>query len=429
MIFIQGQGNTVSQMEPAEPYRFTTTGVDSWEAPSTVRFFSESGPVEAVCNKVQEMTLDVMSSSSFRSLPNELIDYILSFLDAEPPSVLKHSDRPSLSLTTSTILSSLKSLSLTCHALRTLTLRRLFQHSRLDPVQLTSFLAFVHDHSLSKQIHTIVAVPDTDVASDRRHPIWWARLLRSFPNLTTLTILSYPANTSSIFQVPICDSEQFAFNSPYHIFCFQRPAGSVTDESVYLDPESSSIWTCTPWTSISINEGSSLKAYSFYEYFLRRTPSLFASLNSRPCSFTQADTPPDLCFASILSFEYTAIFPFYNHVDDVLKNIRKMRNIHTLTTKLCHSADENIILDEGKENMAKVDMNDAWMEFHTSYNLIRHTVDLLGKEGKLRRWQIKDIEPDAPLGIELVTMLTEHLPEEWNRVEYGTWDRIVSTVD
>ncbi|KAL9111763.1 MAG: hypothetical protein Q9227_003822 [Pyrenula ochraceoflavens] len=399
-------------------------GTSEYSRSNTLRSCRVSEENSTSCTTQSDLAgIGPTSAAKIKELPNEVIDYIVSFLDTDAPSNLQCHDRPSLGLTRCNgVIAVLKSLSITCKLFRSLALRFLFKHARLDPIKLTDFLAFLNVHNLQLRVQSVVAVMSNDISSDRVHPLWWAQLLMRLRNITSLTILSDPTISENLFQVPIIDAEHFAFNAPYHTFRFCRSLESPIEGFADLIPHNISIWTYTPWKSISINEGSSLKAYSFYEYFLRRTPSLLSSLNSQSATSTHRIVPPDICFAALQSFEYTALFPFYNHTDEVLKSIRKMKNIHTLSTKLCHSPNIDITQDEGEENMAKVDMNDAWMEHQTSYNLIVHTVKYLATEGKLLRWRIKDIEQgNATVESDLVQIIADKLPDSWSRIGQAIW--------
>ena len=154
-----------------------------------------------------------------QDLPNELLAHIIDHLDTECPSEVNWNQRPDVTLTRSSTLD-LKAISRTSKHLRNLVLPSLFAHTRLDPNQSTSFLAFVRRHSLVNHITSLVAHLSGSCA--HLHPVWWLRILGTIP-LTTFTIVSQAIHSklasflstatfhlldSEIFQTPALPKKQ-----------------------------------------------------------------------------------------------------------------------------------------------------------------------------------------------------------------------------
>ncbi len=317
-------------------------------------------------------------------LPNELFDHVLKFLHHQCPSELNWHQRPDLSIIKSTK-TDLKSLSLVSKYVRAMTLKRLFAHVCLDPNQSPSFLEFVNQHGLAVHVKSIVAYM-TEPCRLILHPLWWARLLNAIPALT-FTIICPPYVFAEFASTNIVDVDSWAFNMPYHVIRFQQSKLAAIRQTSFNDDHD--LFSARQWTEFSINEGSSLKVYSQYEYFLRRTPSLMSAVLLCPS--------PGLTFmlSKLEKFTYTAIFPFYNHVDDVLKNIRKMSNLKHLRLRLCPEPRSSVIEDELMEAKGHIDLVDAWMEFNTSYGLVAHTVRFLCVECSLQEFQVEDVSVEA----------------------------------
>ena len=317
-------------------------------------------------------------------LPNELFDHVLKYLHHQCPSELNWHQRPDLNIIKSTK-TDLKSLSLTSKCMRALTLKRLFAHVCLDPNQSPAFLDFVDQHGLAVHVKSIVAYM-TEPCRLILHPLWWARLLNTVPALT-FTIICPPYVFAEFASTSIVDVDSWAFNMPYHVIRFRQSRLAAIRQTSFNDDHD--LFSARPWTEFSINEGSSLKVYSQYEYFLRRTPSLMSAVLLCPS--------PGLTFmlSKLEKFTYTAIFPFYNHVDDVLKNIRKMSNLKHLRFRLCPDPRSSVIDDELMETKGHIDLVDAWMEFNTSYGLVGHTVRLLSVEYSLQEFQVEDVSMEG----------------------------------
>lgn len=197
------------------------------------------------------------------------------------------------------------------------------------------------------------------------------------------------------------------------------------------------LFTARPWTRLAINESSSLKAYSQYEYFLRKTPSLLASLRHyrfhQDQPFFSTLSPFTTLLNNLTHFTYTAIFPFYNHIEIILHSVRAMPNLTHLAFKLCPEPESTIVDDELKLALGHIDVNDAWMEFDTAYNLIAHTVIYLtpimprnGKvglaHGRLEEFRVDDIRMEG-IRESLEVVLSQRLQEWWGYAGDGVWRR------
>jgi hypothetical protein len=350
-------------------------------------------------------------------LPNELLGHIIDYLDTECPSEVNWHQRPETTLTQSQTVD-LKTISRTSKHLRHLVLPRLFAHARLDPNHCTPFLNFIRNHSLTPYITSLVAhLPGS---CTHLHPAWWSRILTTIP-LTTFTILCPPYVFAELTQTSLVSPDSWVFNMPYHALRFRQDHPTLSCNTA------SHLFTTRPWTHLSVNESSSLKAYSQYEYFLRKTPSLIASLHHSP-------PPPPGSFLSPFSsllinlthFTYTAIFPFYNHVETILHSVRAMSNLTSLTFKLCPEPESTVIDDELKLALGHIDLNDAWMEFDTAYNIIMHTVIYLtpdgGGKGKLEEFKIDDVKMEA-IRENLEDVISQRLQEWWVHAGEGVWRR------
>lgn len=133
----------------------------------------------------------------------------------------------------------------------------------------------------------------------------------------------------------------------------------------------SSILSLRPWTHLSLNEGSFIKAYGTYEFFERGPPSLVYSIKdsiiSNPALPQETptpvalQTPPARPLSALKSLDYTAIFPFANHADfsPVLSQISH------ISLQLAPDAESNILNDRAR--LGKADLADCWTELLTTY--------------------------------------------------------------
>jgi hypothetical protein len=155
----------------------------------------------------------------------------------------------------------------------------------------------------------------------------------------------------------------------YTSFDWSNP--QVSPRRLKLQTTQHGLIDARPWTRMSMNEGSSLKAYRSYEYYLKI-----------PFTFRYSDegsiSGPLLAMTGLTSLHYTAIFPFYSHTDDVLKYAKGMPALE-LSVQLVPSLHSNIFSDPARTE--KVNLEDCWMEVYTGYSLIVHAVVEMGENG------------------------------------------------
>lgn len=327
----------------------------------------------------------------FLELPNEILSRIITFVDTPSPFAASMFQKPVLEWPNNGSQaqlsevnprrSTLKSLSTLNRLLRSLTIPVLFKHAILDPVRLSDFLAFLGQNDLQQRVSSIVAVVSGHY--NHVHPAWWARLLNEVP-ATRLSILAAPHILAELTGVSSWSTDAWAFDIPHQILSFDQSLEATRHRIDYEDLPN--FLNARPWTNMIVNEGSSVLAYTTYEYFFRRTPSLLSALS--PSSSTSGDS----MFANLTSFQYVAIFPFYNHVDEVLKCIQKMSRLQKLSIKLCPDPGTTILHDEIVAAGGHLDINDPWNECDTSWRLIAHNVAALARGGVLQELQMSDVQ-------------------------------------
>ncbi|KAK4936102.1 hypothetical protein LTR10_022946 [Elasticomyces elasticus] len=381
------------------------------------------------------------------NLPTELISRIISFLDTpspleitirqkpKAPQSLKqlpsasHNANNASSVSSSASRPSLKHLSLTSRFFRTLTIPFIFKHSIVHPLQVTNFLTFLQNHDLSSRILTMTAPLESHFT--HFHPAWWSRLLDALSCLTTFTIIAPPEVLDALAGIHTWTTDAWAFNMPYQIIRLEHsPSGSSPEAQSPMnlvdndDDTLPTLLTARKWHTLTLNEGSSLQAYTTYEFFLRRTPSLLTALH-----FNNS-TIADSLFRSLRSFSFIAIFPFYNHVDEILKSIRKMTSLESLSIKLCPDPDSTVFRDEIELNNGHMDVNDPWNECETSWMLIAHTVIFLTVQGHLETFHMADVQIEA-VRESLEKAIVSRLQEWWSYEGDGSgkWYKRPQSID
>ncbi|MCJ1374487.1 hypothetical protein MMC20_005719 [Loxospora ochrophaea] len=341
-------------------------------------------------------------ATSFQALPRELLDHIVSYLDREPASTQEETlmAEPSLSMTFSDMCP-LKSLSLTNHFLRSLAFHSLFKYAKvrlsclfhaihpatgtpvLNVLDIDPFLSFVRKRALSSRIKGILIYTAGDFqdcfAQERcgkeqepggnfKIDYYWRMIMESI-RPDTVTICAPPSVLGYLTSCSVRVTDAWAFDMPLHILHLKRSPSSSRDNreinsKKIVSDETSKL---SPWTHCILNEGSALKAYSTYEYFHKRAPSI-TNFVYPGGNFSPFDCPPPIFLTSLKTLDYVAIFPFASHMAIVLVFVRALPNLERLRIQLVPDTKTNIL--QNATRMQRGLPSDMWMEFRNAYHYI-----------------------------------------------------------
>lgn len=365
----------------------------------------------------EQFAMSVLASP-LELLPNELLDQIICYVSTKPPSFEQLHHTPNLKLTESPT-KDLKHLELCSRRLFQLVRPQLFTHVRLNLHDEPDFHSFIIKSDLCQHVTSLVAIVDEN--PDRQvDPFWWRRVFRYLDPRRVL-VIGPPVFIGNTLASPINDGHHWAFDMPLHILLLEREC-KPRDSSQLPDLENcTSLLASRPWTSMTFNESSSLKAYNHYEYFLSCVPSVLAEWGTSGIrgSTRTLQRPIDLpiLLRGLTYFSYTAVFPFYNHSQIVLDAVVKMRCLQRLDVRLAPPQDNHITELEQRGSM---DPNDPWMELVTSYSLIGYTVNNLPC---LKEFRCGDLHVEA-MRQDLLAVLDDVIGDGgWVHDGRGVWRR------
>ena len=182
-----------------------------------------------------------------------------------------------------------------------------------------------------------------------------------------------------------------------------------------------------PWTHISLNEGSFLKAYGTYEFFERGPPSLVYSIGRAFTSrnnwrhWLEKDTPTGSVSPPLRSFTYTGIFPFSNHADFRIM----LPMLEELDVQFAPDPQSGILDD--KERTGKAELQDCWQELMSAYNDIAATIATYNMSAlqfpKLKRFICRDVRIPA-LQEDLDEIFTPLCLPVWAEYTPGVFTRL-----
>jgi hypothetical protein len=116
-----------------------------------------------------------------------------------------------------------------------------------------------------------------------------------------------------------------------------------------------------PWTHLGYNEGSSITAYSTYEYHLKQSPKmLYLTLirlakEAQPC-------------CNIRSFSFVGVFPFSTNIAAVVRALQKIRTLKEVRFQISPGPENNVL--GSQKRMGRAQAPDLWLEWNGSYKAI-----------------------------------------------------------
>lgn len=306
--------------------------------------------------------------ASLLDLPLELLDLIISLLAQEkPPSAkLLYEDPPDGILWSGH--HPLKDLSQACHATRGLCFPSLFSAVKVDINSADTFLKFSETHSLFRQANSLVLYLDSKSRSSYLNGgNFWLPLVRVIDSVkpSVVTVLLTPSLFQRILPYDPNLTDQWAFGIGHQVLQLSLPrelAASPRTSRKAL--ESQNVFQIREWTHCAFNQGSSLPAYSTYEFFAKTTPSVF---NPR--------LEPDLerslteCgFANLTSLDYSALFPLNEMVEQLCMCMDYMKRLKSLRVQFAPTPSNNVL--DNPTAMGKCQPGDLWQEFGDCYNTL-----------------------------------------------------------
>ena len=345
-----------------------------------------SSPSNSVAGPNRGTSNSIAARNGLEALPTELLQNIISFLDSDQgPSSQKLRHEPSSSLLVSEY-RPLKCLSLTNRYLRLLAMGSLFRFASIEitvndflsNVVIKNFLAFVAKYQL--HVHSVAIWFVLEEQITETGPLSFAaricsRIMHALEPVT-LTVIAPPTVLPHLVHRTQWNMEQvdaWAFDSPLQVLSCSR---AYTEQNPGNDDTAagrSHSWE-RAWSSTTLNEGSSVKVYSSYEYYLKTFPSIFTYTSFQAYIGRNWSD-------SLRSFTYIALFPTSTHVSTVYRNLGFLHNLKDLSVQFAPTEESNVLSDP--ERIGKCQISDCWMEFRECLVKTLHFARIMSSERKL----------------------------------------------
>ena len=296
-----------------------------------------------------------------------------------------------------------------------------FPHLRKD---FDEFTRFVKQYDLKSHIQSIVIHTDTEyklrhvTTADAPlaravHEIWH----RIFSDLdpTRILVAAPPSTLSGLLDAQMLSTDVWAFDMKMHYIEFnQEDLQLSTHRGTNCRSWDSALAHRRPWTHLSYNEGSSVTAYSTYEYHLKQSPKMLYLTLLRLAKEAQ-----DCC--NLRSFSFVGVFPFSTNMNTVISALQKIPTLQNIQIQLAPGP-ENDLLSTPKR-LGRAQSSDLWLEWNGCYNIM---TGLLGTHefGDGARFVSKDCGEKAVAGevAEYIESLQKR-GQGWREEGEGIWVR------
>ncbi|KOS23109.1 hypothetical protein ESCO_003524 [Escovopsis weberi] len=234
----------------------------------------------------------------------------------------------------------------------------------------------------------------SDAAPESRCNNWLWDTIFAHADLATITLVGSSAVLASLLGRPIDLSRAWLFHQRFHIVSLSRttprpppsswrpsplpplpPTTTTTTTTTTAVP--CNLFTIRDWTSLLINEGSSVKAYATYEHFTHSPPSLL------PALLDASDASTRGMLASLTNLSYVAIFPLSGHIEAAL--IPRIPSLHRFFIQI---VPREVNYAETAYRHPAIDINDFWVERNASYSLLALAVFDMVPFGNWRDLQV-----------------------------------------
>lgn len=238
----------------------------------------------------------MLVSAAIQTLPNEILLTIFECLDSPQPSASGLLSEPTFDMTNAEN-ADLKTISLISKRWRHIVLPILFKHSRCT-VQLPKarprttpdedirpFLRFASHNSLERIIISFVLLVRDEKATNTIERVYqsdevasfWTSLFQTIEPVDLL-IIAPPEALGALTSCHVYLDDKWSFDCPYQYLRLQQPPINRAMVTTPIEPAMLPLFLIRPWSTLLLNEGSFLKAYKTYEFWLKQPPSVSFSM-------------------------------------------------------------------------------------------------------------------------------------------------------
>jgi hypothetical protein len=283
------------------------------------------------------------------------------------------------------------------------------------------FARFVSQYELKHHVKSIVVhtnreeerpVPSTSLA--RAVSEIWTHIFHHLEP-TRIVVAAPPKTLAGLLDTQTLSNDIWAFGMETHYIELLQPEPHRLDHmTTTCRPWDSALIHRRPWYHIGYNEGSSISAYSTYEYHAKECPKVLYLTLIRLAKEAQ-----ECC--NITSFSFTGVFPFATNITSIVRALHRIPTLKNLSFQLAPGPENDLLSDAKRRGRAQ--SSDFWTEWRESYKVIASYLGVLAfGEGSV--FMSKDCE-----GKQLETEVGECMDllrkrgRGWRQEGIGRWVR------
>ncbi|KAJ4310143.1 hypothetical protein N0V94_008591 [Neodidymelliopsis sp. IMI 364377] len=290
----------------------------------------------------------------------------------------------------------------------------------------TEFKRIVSQYKLKQYIESIVV--HTDIEYGLRHvstadaPLAravseiWAQIF-SCLDPSRVVVAAPPATLAGLLDTQMLSSDTWAFDMKTHyIELTQSFTAPLSHKSPSCRPWDTALIHRRPWSHVGYNEGSSITAYSTYEYHLKQSPKILY------LTLMRLAKEAEVC-CNITSFSFTGVFPFATNVTSIIRALHRIPTLRDVTFQLASGPENNLLSQP--DRMGRAQSGDFWLEWTESYKVIASYLGVFDFEDGAE-FQSKDCNSARlTADVEEIVELLKHRGAGWRNKEgeVGVWVR------
>ncbi|KAI8931890.1 hypothetical protein NX059_010794 [Plenodomus lindquistii] len=239
------------------------------------------------------------------------------------------------------------------------------------PKSFVGFTRFVSQYTLKHHIKSVVVytnqeyelrhVSTADAPLARAVNEIWSQVF-SHLDPARFVVAAPPTTMAGLLDTQMQSADAWAFDMKTHYIELLRSEPSQNEhETRNCRPWDSALIHRRPWYHLSYNEGSSITAYSTYEYHLKQSPKMLYLTLLRLAKETQP------C-CNITSFDFTGIFPFATNVTNLIRALHRIPTIRKIGIQLAPGPENDLLSD--RKRMGRAQSTDFWLEWRESYKVL-----------------------------------------------------------
>ena len=292
------------------------------------------------------------------------------------------------------------------------------------PRTFTDFARFVAQYSLKHHIKSIVV--RTDKEYELRHvstadaPLAravseiWSQVF-SCLEPTRVVVAAPPTTLAALLDTQMLSGDAWAFDMKMHyIELIQSESLGPEHMKNNCRPWDWALVHRRPWYHLGYNEGSSITAYSTYEYHLKQSPKMLYLILIRLAKEAQA------C-CNITSFSFTGVFPFATNVTSIVRALHRIPTLKRVSVQFAPGPENSLLNEPGR--MGRAQSSDFWLEWSESYKVIASYLGVFDfEDGAVFCSGDCDNEKQAIEVGECMDLLKKR-GTGWRKGKEGTWIR------